>query len=300
MENGARRIEAELKGIIETKSKRKEYQKESLEKLKMNVGANLEHLKEGMYFETIDSYLPFFYDEPSTLFDFMGSDTIVVDDTSNSLGKLDSTYLEFRENYEAFLERGEILPSQGKLLMEKEMLISELKERPVVTLNQFQKTEKFLPPRSLVSFNEVTIYNYQGQLDMLIEDIRERKKRGYATVILAGSRSRGERLVDTLRDRGLESSYKDQVSKLVPSTVTVTFGNQLRGFEFPDIRLSLISDKEVFGEAKRKSSKKPKKGKGLAKIQSFYRAEIRRLCGACQPWNRCIPWESGSSRAVDS
>jgi transcription-repair coupling factor (superfamily II helicase) len=269
MENGARRIEAELKGIIETKSKRKEYQKESLEKLKMNVGANLEHLKEGMYFETIDSYLPFFYDEPSTLFDFIGSDTIVVDDTSNSLGKLDSTYLEFRENYEAFLERGEILPSQGKLLMEKEILISELKERPVVTLNQFQKTEKFLPPRSLVSFNEVTIYNYQGQLDMLIEDIRERKKRGYATVILAGSRSRGERLVETLRDRGLESSYKDQISKLVPSTVTVTFGNQLRGFEFPDIKLSLISDKEVFGEAKRKSAKKPKKGKGLAKIQSF-------------------------------
>jgi len=136
----------------------------------------------------------------------------------------------------------------------------------VITLNQFQKTERFLPPRSLVNFNQITIYNYQGQLDLLIDDIKDRKRRGYKVVILAGTRPRGERLVDILRDKDIESVYKDTLSTLDYSDVIITFGNQLRGFEFPDIKLSLISDKEVFGEAKRKKRKSPKKGKGLSKI----------------------------------
>lgn len=272
MERGALKIRDELDSIIKNKDKKKGYQKESLEKLKGNVASNLEYLNEGLFFETIDAYLPFFFSKPSTFFDFIGNGKIIVDDSNNSLGKLESTYLEFNEDYEAFLGRGEILPSQGKLLIGKEDLIDTLKGREVITFNQFQRTERFLPPRKLVNFNQMTIYNYQGQLDMLIDDIRDRKKRGYKVVILAGSRPRGERLVNILRDKEIESVYKDNLSELDYSSVVITFGNQLRGFEFPDIKLVLISDKEVFGEAKRKQ-KKVNKGKGLSKVKSF--AELK-------------------------
>jgi transcription-repair coupling factor (superfamily II helicase) len=47
----------------------------------------------------------------------------------------------------------------------------------------------------------------------------------------------------------------------------ITFGNQLRGFEYPELKVSVISDKEVFGETKRKKTSKPKKG--VSKIKSF-------------------------------
>lgn len=268
MEEGARRIQAELDSIIRTKEKKKSYDKEALEKLKSHVAANLEALRAGMFFENIDAYLPFFFDKPSTFFDFIGQGKIVIDDTNNALGKIESTYLEFREDYEAFLGRGEILPSQGNLLLDQALLLETVRSLPVITFNAFQKTERFLPPRTLASFNQMTIYNYQGQLDMLIADIADRKKRGYKVVILAGTRPRGERLVNILRDKDIDSVYKDTLSDLDYASVVITFGNQLRGFEFPDIKLALISDKEVFGEAKRKK-KKVNKGKGLAKIGSF-------------------------------
>lgn len=269
MEKGAEKIKAELDSIIKDKSKRKTYDKEALEKLKRHVASNLEYLKEGMFFESVDAYLPFFFDKPSTFFDFMGNGKLIIDDTANSLGKIESAYIEFNEDYEAFLGRGEILPSQGNIMIDKDLLIDTLRDAEVITLNQFQKTERFLPPRAMVSFNQMTIYNYQGQLDMLISDIKERKKRGYHVVILAGTRPRGERLVDILRDKDIESVYKDTLSTLDYANVIITFGNQLRGFEFPDIKLALISDKEVFGEAKRKKRKKINQGKGLAKINSF-------------------------------
>lgn len=274
MEKGAKAIEEEMESILKDKTKRKGYEKEALEKLKKHVASNVEHLRQGMFFENIDAYLPFFFEAPSTFFEFMGKGKILIDDTAHSLGKLDSVYTEFQEDYEAFLRRGEILPSQGALMMDKALLLETLKEKEVLTLNQFQKTERFLPPRSLISFNQMTIYNYQGQLDMLIEDIQDRKRRGYKVVILAGTRSRGERLVDILRDKGIESVYKDTLSELLYAHVTITFGNQLRGFEFPDLKLALISDKEVFGEAKRKKKKAHKKAQGLTKIESF--TELRK------------------------
>ena len=108
---------------------------------------------------------------------------------------------------------------------------------------------------------------------MLIEDINLRKKNGYKTLILAGTRTRGERLVNTLRDRDIESVYKDIVDSIELGQVVVTFGNLVKGFEYPDLKICVISDKEVFGEAKKSLPKKGSKRKGVGKITSF--AELK-------------------------
>ena len=86
---------------------------------------------------------------------------------------------------------------------------------------------------------------------MLIEDIKEKKSKGYKTIILSGTRTRGERLVNTLRDREIESSYREDIKSIEFGEVVITFGNLLKGFEYPDLKLCVISDKDVFGEAKR-------------------------------------------------
>ena len=103
--------------------------------------------------------------------------------------------------------------------------------------------------------------------------INLRKKNGYKTLILAGTRTRGERLVNTLRDRDIESVYKDVVDSIELGQVVVTFGNLVKGFEYPDLKICVISDKEVFGEAKKSLPKKGSKRKGVGKITSF--AELK-------------------------
>lgn len=268
MEAGAERIQKEMDQILAKTKKKQGDQRDAAEKLKSHVDKNLEYLREGLFFEAVDSYLPFFFERPSTFFDFMGNSKMVVTDTGNALGKIQSTYLQFGEDYRSYLGRGEILPSQGNLVIDEDYLMEMIKERKIITLNAFQKTERFLPPRSLATFNQMTIYNYQGKLSMLLDDIKEKKKRGYSTVILAGTRSRGERLVTMLREEDLDAVYKDTLSTLDYPNVVVTFGSQGKGFEFPDLKLAVISDKEVFGEAKRKK-KKGNKGEGLSKIKSF-------------------------------
>ncbi|MDU3526462.1 transcription-repair coupling factor [Clostridium sp.] len=246
---------------------------ERIQKLESIINANIESLTETLTFETLDSYLPYFYDKTDSFFSYVKDYMYVIDDVKKCEGKLESCYFEFSENYEAFLQRGGILPSQSKLLLNKDDLIEKLESQKSITLDVFAVNSKILNPIERYSFNASTLNSYQGQLDLLIEDIKEKKSKGYKTIILSGTRTRGERLVNTLRDREIESSYREDIKSIEFGEVVITFGNLLKGFEYPDLKLCVISDKDVFGEAKRKISKKASSRKGIGKIKSF--AELK-------------------------
>lgn len=66
-----------------------------------------------------------------------------------------------------------------------------LKSKDLVTLNTLEKRENFIKSVEKVTFNEVVYNSYQGKLELLINDIIEKKEKGYKTVILAGTRPRG-------------------------------------------------------------------------------------------------------------
>lgn len=247
--------------------------KEREERFKKVITKNLEDLRETGTFETIDSYLPFFYENSESLFDYLNGFTFILDEKVRSFGKIESTYLEFNENYSIFLQRGDVLPSQINLLVEKERLINEIRENINIVLENFPQNSDKLVPREVIDINGITLNNYQGQLDYLINDILLKKKEKYKILILSGTRVRGERLVDTLLERGIESVYKEKIDEIAEGQVVITFGNLLNGFEFKELKLCVISDKEVFGEAKRKLSKKKTTSKGMSKIKSF--AELK-------------------------
>ncbi|MDW8801673.1 transcription-repair coupling factor [Clostridium sp. A1-XYC3] len=259
-------IEKDL-NIISSKFKNSK-NKEAMEKIQGIIRKDLESLRESWSFETIDSFLPYFYDKPSSFLDYVKDYFIVIDDVQRCGGKIDSVYFEFEENYKGFLERGNILPRQIELLVHKQDIFGRLKGEMTMTLDSIAKSNKVLSPRAIVNFSQITLHNYQGQIDLLIEDIKEKKNRGYKIVILSGTRPRGERLVDTLRDRGIESNYRDVIHEIQSGEVVITFGSQLKGFEYPEMKICVISDKEVFGEAKRKTVNKTTK-KGVSKIKSF-------------------------------
>ncbi len=261
-----------LKEFEEIKSTGKS-DKERIEKLESIIRANVESLTETLTFETVDSYLPYFYEKTDSFFDYVKNYLYIVDDVKKCEGKLESCYFEFKENYEAFLQRGGILPSQINLLLDEQELNEKLGLQNVITLDVFDVNSKILNPYRKYSLNSITLNSYQGQLDLLIEDIKDKKSRGYRTIILSGTRPRGERLVNTLRDRGIESVYRDNVDSIELGEVAITFGNLLKGFEYPDLKLCVISDKDVFGEAKRKISKRKTNKKGIGKIKSF--AELK-------------------------
>lgn len=265
IEIGYEGIERDLQDRLSKFDKKKD--KDAYEKINSIIRSNLETLKENWSFETIDSFLPYFYEKPSDFFSYMGESVVFIDDMQRCKGKLSSVYYEFEETYTSFLQRGDVLPEQGKLLISKEELINKLQYSNLIELNSMVRSGE-ASIQTTATFSQITLHNYHGQLDLLIEDIKEKKSRGFKTVILSGTRPRGERLVSTLKDRGIESVYRDIVGEISGGEVVITFGNQLKGYEYPELKVCVISDKEVFGESKRKVNKKVPK-KGVSKIKSF-------------------------------
>ncbi|CAM2859424.1 transcription-repair coupling factor [Hathewaya histolytica] len=242
---------------------------EEVEKINGIIKSNLESLKERWSFETIDSYIPYFYEKTSTFFDYFKGAFLVMDDPQRCSGKIESLYMEFNENYENFLSRGNILPRQGELIISRDMLKGILEEKEMITVSSMPKTLKEFAPKSIVSFTQITLNDYHGQLDLLIDDIRDKKKKQYKILILSGTKSRGQRLIDTLIDRGVESVYKDLVDEIHNGEVVVSYGSQLKSYDYPDLKLCVISDKGVFGESKRKLRSSKTSQKGISKIKSF-------------------------------
>lgn len=268
---GQRSIEKDLEAMLNNFKGKKD--KEAYDKIHGIINQNLEALRESRSFETIDSFLPYFFENGESFLDYLKDYMIIVDDVQRCKGKLQSTYFEFEESYKSFLQRGDILPKQGKLMVPKEDILSTLEGRDVITLNAISKSTDMLMPASFINFSEINLHNYHGQLELLIEDIKDKKSKGYKIVILSGTRPRGERLVNTLMDNDIMSSYKDVIHDIKAGEVVITFGSVLRGFEYPDIKVCVISDKEVFGEAKRRLPSRVQSRKGIGKIKSF--AELK-------------------------
>ncbi|WP_294342792.1 transcription-repair coupling factor [uncultured Clostridium sp.] len=242
--------------------------KEAKEKISGIVNKNIESLIEKGTFETVDSYVTYFYEKPVDFLQYFDNPIVIVDEVDRSIGKLESLQYEFLEDYDTFLSRGDILPKQGDIVLSKDVIVEKIEGSKLLTLSMLAKGDKYFPPYLTVSLNQITLNSYQGKTELFIEDIKERKANGDKIVVLSGTRARGERLGRNLREDDIEAIYKDSFDEILDGQIMITFGMLDKGFQFPDLGLSVISDKELFGQGKRKTKKK-KKAKGVGKIKSF-------------------------------
>ena len=134
------------------------------------MNKNLEMLEETSSFETIDSYLPYFCEKTETLFDYFKNYFFIMDNVQRCEGKLDSTYLEFEQNFTAFSSRGDIFPKQGQLLIGKDEVFELFSERNIAILESLEKNSSWLRPFSKFDISGVTLNNYQLIL-LLVWDI---------------------------------------------------------------------------------------------------------------------------------
>ena len=241
---------------------------EAKEKLSHIVNKNIENLVEKGSFETVDSYLTYFYDKPSDFLKYFNNPIVIVDEVDRAIGKLDSLGCEFLEDYNTYLNRGDILPKQGDIVLSKDLIVEKIECSKLITLSMLTKGDKYFPPYLTINFNQTTLNSYQGKMEFFIDDIKERKASGDKVVILSGTRARGERLEKNLREEDIEAVYKDSFDEILDGQIIITFGMLDRGFHFPDLGINVISDRELFGQEKRKSKKK-KQAKGVGKIKSF-------------------------------
>ncbi len=242
---------------------------EESENLKDTVSEVLEKLKENKGFSGVDKYINFFYKQSVSLFDYLPSDTLVFfDEPSRVAQHAENVLEEFNESIKNRILKGYMLPSQSNMIFSYPEISHFSQRFSRVLFSLLTHNIKEIAIKQVVDFSVKSTIALKQRIDLFLEDLKYYCENGYKIVILSGSSTRGKRLAEEMLQNNISAKFVDSLEgeKLNPSNVIITKGNLNKGFEYQHINLVFITDKELFGDEKKKKKIKKKKG---SKIESF-------------------------------
>ena len=230
-----------------------------------------DQLRIGITGLSLDSYINYFFDETVTFLDYFQNDETLffLEEPRRISDAADAIELEFRESMMHRMEKGYLLPLQADVLVEHERIFAKLNQKRTVLLTMLEQKLKIFDVVNEYHIEMRNVNPYNNSFETLVKDIKQYKKRGYGIMILAASRTRGERIVKDLFEFDLQAFYDGDVKRILkPGEVMVSYGNIHKGFEYPLLKYVVISESDIFGAEKKKRKKKKKNFSGQ-QIASF-------------------------------
>ncbi len=203
-------------------------------------------------------------------FDFDKS-LIYIDEPDRTYKRLVDVETEYKEAVAGRLESGQI--SEAADIYSADEVMEGLSSSISIALTElYYKTAK-LDIRHSYNIETKSISSYKQAWDMLIADIKKYQSEKYRIILLTASRTRTQRLAESLRDYGIQA-YADnsEAASTKSGHVLVSYGNLHKGFAYEGLKLVVISESDIYGSKKKKKRKKSKYDG--SKISSLSELEI--------------------------
>lgn len=226
----------------------------------------IESLQETKTCNGLESLIGFFYDEKSTLLDYLSKDTIIFIDEPKKISSTAFNILnEFTISFENRILNGFILKSCINSINDYNEILNKINNFNTILLCTMTETIKEFKPKHIFNFDTKMTSSYNGKFDLLIDDIKYFKEENYRVVILSGNKHSGLRIIEELMNDDIVSSYVENFENIdfQHNTVYVSKGVLSRGFIYPSLKFAVISESDLFGENKISRKTKHKKGKSI-------------------------------------
>ena len=206
----------------------------------------LEDLREKHRFPGFEQFLPFYYEETASFFDYL-EDSMIFAVRPNKITQLTHEYYqEIIETHTRLLEQGMVFPEYLDNFITENEFEKEITKNRVVDINSEFEERKVA--ENDIHFNTSSLEPFHGQLELFSEKLLDLLQKKYRIAITLNSASKKRRVKMFLEEKNLVVGENFDQSRIV------IFPDSLaEGFVFDDIKLAVFSDKEVFGnEQKRK------------------------------------------------
>lgn len=266
---GLKRIDEEEKQY--TKSLRDEFKTEEAARIRKIIAEFKENLEAYQGTMALESYINYFYDNTMSFYEYFDNRDALffLDEPGRLSEKGDAVETEFREGMIGRIEKGYILPGQMDVIYGYKDVLNILSKKSTLLISTMEPRNSYITPKRKYDFTVQTTASYHKNFDVLVKDLDRWKKNKYRVILLSGSRTRAKRLVDDLYDFKINAFYSEDMDRTIQSgEIMVAYGNLRRGFEYPLIKLVIISESDIFG-AERKKKKKRKSSHEGKQIQSF-------------------------------
>lgn len=238
-------------------------------KLMENISKDIENIRNICYFAGMDRYISAIVERPSSPIDYFDTDMLVFfDEPSRCAQRAENLLSETGETVKDLMGKGAFLPLYFDVLWDFESLISKSKDMTLVLIESLLSSYAGLPSSKTYNIISRTLSSYHGKIGMLTEEIRKWKKEGYRTIILAGTKTKGQKLSETLSAERVENLFAETLpGAVLPGQLIIMPGGLNKGFEYPGAKLAVISDGEIFSRDRRHAKYRDKDERG--RIRTF-------------------------------
>ncbi len=256
-EKGIDQIKKEMESRIgDLRSQMKTQEAFCLKSIWEEVLDELEGLGEGTY---VESFLTYFKEEVATLIDYFDPNqtAICLDDPARLMDLAALTQEEYKESMQRRIETGNLLEGQLAMRCDFKEIKNKLDAYRILELSMLETKVKPLMPKENIHINMQSLSPYNNSFDLLLKDLKSYKTKKYKVLILSGSKTRAKNLAKDLLEEGLNAFYSQDLNRtLQEREVMVSYGKLRKGFEYPDVRLAIISESDIFGVSKKKPRRK--------------------------------------------
>jgi len=225
------------------------------QRLEETILHEIGQLRECRYFQDIFKYVSFLYPERHTLYDYFPPDTIMlVDEPIRLMETARQMDRDEAEMAADMLEGGRFLPAFA--LSKPYDSLFHTKPFPTVYLSLFLRQIPQTMPQNIVNFICRTMQNFHSQMNVLKTEMERWEKTGMRVVIMAGSEERAERIKRVLQD------YRIPLPEIIE-------GRLQAGFEFPSLKLAVITEGEIFTQKQRKVRRTERQFENAERIKSY-------------------------------
>ncbi len=210
--------------------------------------SDIERLRETRYFPSIDKYVSLIYGRiPSVLDYFSESDLLFIADPKRIEERGRSFAWEKNEQIAELKEKGILGAYKDAYYLDYEDAARIFEKRRLISLDVLSHSTSRFKYKRLVSFTTKTTVSFHGKIEYLYEDLKRWQESGYTVVILCSSRGRGENLAGVLGERGIRARCVfDGNADFESGETVIVRGDLSKGFEYPEIKFVLVSDREIF------------------------------------------------------
>lgn len=223
----------------------------------------------------LDKYLPLAYDTEATLADYLSEHLMLLSEYNAIQKQAQGVSWQIEQDMKIMLENGELCGGLDGYYQPFALLLDRLKTQPMGVLDTFARTTPEMAYGELIHMTPIMTTNFSGELKVLQEDVSPLLEGGHAVVILAGTVKAGINLAEDLRSLSLPAEFFHEVDQLQFGKIMVCAGTISAGFEYPEIKFSLIStSRTAAGFGKKPRKRVYQKGANIHTIEDITQGDL--------------------------
>lgn len=238
------------------------------------IDEDTNRLSEGVRFEGMEQYLPYFDMELGNILDLFNERLIIIDSPERTQSRAESYSKEIQETERTLIEQGVILPSYTKLFRGFNDFLWKLEKKAVLMIDYRMYTLDWMFPDEVIEFQAKDIEPFHGKMDIFLQALKDWIMGKYRIILTLSTDAKCKRLVEHLRSEEIAAIYLPEITgEIKAGNLVVTPGNLTRGFMFEELQLVVCTEMEILGRQIKKKRRIKEFNQGI-RIASFEELEI--------------------------